>query len=100
MSNKIGLSVAIATLPLIQSVSFAQDSSLNNTSIKTYSIRGVAWTSEITGNFTVSNLNNDEFIDKSELSDFTLNFNYENTKFSCTLPALTKFQISDSKLPH
>lgn len=96
--NKLGLLAAVTTLHFTQSVSFAQDLSPSNASATTYSIKGVAWTSELSGSFTAKNLNNDEFIDQSELSSFNFTFNYENTKLSCTLPALTKFRISASQL--
>jgi hypothetical protein len=99
MWNKIGLLVASATLTLTQSVGFAQDSSSPNASAELYEINGLSSLSQvkILGSFTVNNTNNDELIDKSELSDFKLTLIYENITLSCPLSALSKFQLSDSQ---
>jgi hypothetical protein len=95
MWNKIGLLVAIATLPLIQSVSSAQDEPSPSASTKTYEIVGFFGAAKISGSYTANNSNNDEVIDKSELSDFKLILNSEKLTISCPLAALNKFQISD-----
>lgn len=99
MYNKRELLIALATLTLTQSVGFAQDSSIPNASAEIYEINGFGGMAgfgqaQISGSFTVKNSNNDELIDKSELSDFKLNLSYDGINILGPLSALNKFHLS------